>query len=167
MTRRKLASPRQRTTSPSGPAEVAQRPVDVITLPPRSVAVREVLDFPLRWLLDLPLPSGLLCSFAHGGGRVALCTAPSVSLPDDPAVAAFVGPELLALTLAAEHERANAAVLRTWIARKPAWRLTALEAVAGLGYRAEVRHWTVEQVLQQLGLALDEVWTNHIDEVWS
>lgn len=148
------------TSDAAGPAPMTPTPVvraiERSVVPAVDVAVAEALGFPFRWLRELPLPSTLVCSFAHGGGRVALCTC-SLPAADPPPAPAFVGPELPALALAAEHERANAATLRAWIARKPAWRLTELEAIAGLGYRPQPCHWTTEQVLGALGLRLDEV----------
>lgn len=131
-----------------------------VTPPPESVAVAEVLSFPVRGLRDLPLPSTLLCSFAHGGGRVALRTgASSPPVPqDDPPVPAFVGPEVDALALAAEHDRAHEATLRGWLERKPEWRLTQREAIGGLPHQPPALGWTTGQVLHVLGLRLDEVW---------
>jgi len=130
-----------------------------------AVAVAEVLGFPIRWLAALPVPSSLLCSFvADPGESVVLRTsgaAPSggagLTLP----VPAFVGPEVAALVLAAEHDRARAATLRGWVARKvgtPAWRLTSREAIGTLGHTVEPLGWTTQRVLSALGLRLDEVW---------
>jgi hypothetical protein len=118
------------------------------------VPVAEVLALPMRLLRLMPLPCMLACSFAHGGGRVVLATAtPSPGL-DVPAPV-FVGPEVDALALAAEHDRAS---MRAWCERKPEWRLTRTEVVAGLGFRPEALGWTTERVLWALGLRLDEVW---------
>jgi len=123
------------------------------------LAVVEVLELPIRLLREMPLPSALVCSFAHEGGRVVLATAllPAVASGDPPAPV-FVGPEVDALALAAEHERANEATVRAWCARKPAWRLTRIEAIGKLGYAVEPLGWTTERVLAALGLRLDEVW---------
>jgi hypothetical protein len=134
-----------------------------------SLCVREVLGFPIRLLRDLPLPTSLVCSFASGPGRVVLhatAVVPSnfaheggepVAATDPPeqSLAVFVGPEVTALALAAEHDRA---CLRAWCARKPDWRLTTIEAIGTIGARVEPRHWTTGQVLHALGLRLDEVW---------
>jgi hypothetical protein len=124
------------------------------------LAVAEVLGFPIRWLRALPLPSTLVCSFAHEGGRVVLATASGhgvVGLGDPPAPV-FVGPEVDALALAAEHDRACEATLRDWCTKKPDWRLTSIEAIGKLGHRVEPLDWTTERVLGALGLRLDEVW---------
>lgn len=152
-TRRSLVRPtRNSPTLASGP---------VVPTPPESVAVAEVLGFPVRWLRQLPLPSTLLCSFAHGGGRVALCTGDSSPpVPQDPPAAVFVGPEVDALALAAEHDRAREATLQGWCARKPGgWRLTQREAIGGLAQQPAPLGWTTGQVLRALGLRLDEVWS--------
>ena len=125
--------------------------------PVASLAVREVLDFPIRLLRELPLPTTLLCSFAHEGGCVVLATAPPSTVPGDPPAPVFVGPEVDALALAAEHDRARAATLKAWCAKKPDWRLTSIEAIGKLGQHVEPMHWTTAQVLRALGLRLDEV----------
>jgi hypothetical protein len=123
------------------------------------LAVREVLGFPIRWLRVLPLPSTLVCSFAHGAGRVVLATSslPEVA-PGDPPAPGFVGPEVDALALAAEHERACEATVREWCAKKPGWRLTRIEAIGSLGHKCEALGWCTGRVLAALGLHLDEVW---------
>lgn len=121
-----------------------------------SLAVCEVLELPIRLLLTMPLPSTLVCSFAHEGGRVVLASAEtSPSVPGPAPV--FVGPEVDALALAAEHGRAYPPTLRAWCARKPGWRLTQTEALGLLGYRAQPLGWTTGRVLAWLGLRLDEV----------
>lgn len=159
MTRRSLLPPsrlRPKSTElctavDSGALELAQ--------PARSRMVEEVLGLPIRLLQEMPLASSLLCSFAHEGGRVVLATAslPASALGDPPAPA-FVGPEVHALALAAEHERAGAATMRAWCAKKPDWRLTSIEAIGKLGHKVEPLGWSTERVLWALGLRLDEVW---------
>ena len=124
------------------------------------LAVREVLGLPIRLLRAMPLPTTLVCSFAHGGGCVVLATVPPPSVPGDPPAPVFVGPELDALALAAEHGRAYAATLRGWCekrAKMPDWRLTSLEALGKLGHPTPPLGWTTAQVLRALGLQLDEV----------
>jgi len=135
--------------------------------PPPSVdiAVAEVLGFPIRWLAALPVPSSLLCSFVADPGESVVLrtsgTAPSGGAGLTLSVPAFVGPEVAALALAAEHDRARAATLRGWLRRKagtPAWRLTPREAIGTLGHAVEPLGWTTGRVLATLGLRLDEVW---------
>lgn len=165
MSRRALGSPRERgqlelstsaradesglSTAPSvdcgQPAQAAEC----------SIAVREVLGLPIRLLREMPLPTTLVCSFAHEDGCVLLATASPASVPGDPPAPVFVGPEVDALALAAEHGRAT---MRAWCAKKPAWRLTSVEAIGKLGHRVDPLGWTTEQVLWALGLRLDEVW---------
>lgn len=135
-------------------------PIDPLipALRPLPIQLHEVLGFNARYLAALPLPATLLCSQAHGGERLALQTA--ASAPEVAGALAFVGPELAALILAAENERANAAVLAIWCARKAAearWRLTQVEAIGGLGEKPAPRGWAVERVLWALGLRLEEV----------
>jgi hypothetical protein len=139
------------------------------------IAVREVLGFPIRLLKGLPLNTTLVCSFTDGPGRVALCAQSTQPLPETlfarfahggggqlagppPALVAFVGPEVHALALAAEHDRATAVTMHAWCAKKPGWTLTPIEAIGKLGYKVEPLGWSVEQVLRPLGLQLDEVW---------
>jgi hypothetical protein len=172
MTRRRFDAPGQfalPSDAPTSPAPATPLPVQVSEVvvagqvvwqaPPPVVqlAVREVLGFPIRWLRALPLPTSLLCTFRHEGGRVVLATA-TPSVPGDPPAPAFVGPELDALALAAEHDRACEATVLAWCARKPAWRLTRMEAIGGLAHQCDPLGWTTERVLGVLGLQLDEVW---------
>src|SRR3954468_4652847 len=126
MTRRTLRPPKQLgsvadpstlSTSTSGGVEVVASPASVV-----AVAVAEVLGFPIRLLRALPLPTTLVCSFAHEGGGGVLATASPASVPGNPPAPVFVGPEVDALALAAEHDRAVAATLRAWCAKKPDWR---------------------------------------------
>ena len=161
MTRRALPIPRRAepladltglSTPPSG--HVDSVPGSLL------LAVREVLGFPIRLLRDLPLATTLVCSFAHEGGCVVLATVSPPSVPGDPPAPVFVGPEVDALALAAEHGRAYAATLRSWCTKrleKPDWRLTSLEALGRLGHPTPPLGWTTEQVLRALGLRLDEV----------
>lgn len=167
MTRRALPTPGQgqlaldqngASTSPRGRVDDVRRPVVAPSCPPLALAVREVLGFPIRLLRGLPLPTTLICSFAHEGGCVVLATASPASVPGDPPAPAFVGPEVDALALAAEHDRATYATLHAWCAKKPAWTLTPIEAIGIQGQRPGPRHWTTGQVLRALGLQLDEVW---------
>jgi len=160
MKRRPAPAPRDLLTLP----HVVEVPAAVPEVQPElPVAVTEVLGFPIRWLAALPVPSSLLCSFADGGGRVVLRASAASPVRDiDPPVLAFVGPEVAALALAAEHDRAKAATLRGWLRRKveqPAWRLTSLEAVGGLGHPIAPAGWATGRVLWTLGLRLDEVWS--------
>jgi len=127
--------------------------------PEVALAVTEVLGLQIRLLRQMPLPSTLLCSFAHGGGRVALCTESLPAVLGDPPTPAFVGPEVDALALAAEHDRACEATVRAWCAKKPGWRLTGREAIGSLGHAVAPLGWTTGQVLAGLGLRLDEVWS--------
>jgi hypothetical protein len=158
MPRLRMLSPTRRPKVTQPPDVVEPSPV-VAELPAVDVAVAEVLGFPIRWLRELPLPSTLACSFAHEGGRqVLLCTA-SPPAQADPSVPVFVGPEVDALTLAAEHERASAATLSGWLAKKPGgWRLTRIEALGAVAHATPPLGWTTGQVLRALGLRLDEVW---------
>lgn len=159
MTRRPIAPPSQLTLTPSQPEQVASQPaVEPVTVATQSapLAVREVLGFPIRWLLELPLPTSLLCSVAHEGGLVLLATGLAAPVPT--AMPAFVGPEISALALAAEHDRATHVTMRAWIAKKPDWRLTSIEALGKLGHKVEPLGWSTGQVLRALGLQLDEVW---------
>jgi hypothetical protein len=153
MTRRRFIAPAQ-----LGLATSVETSAPTTLEPPVSVAVEvaEVLGLSIRLLRAMPLPSTLLCSFAHGGGCVVLATVtPSPGPGVLPPVPAFVGPEVDALALAAEHDRAS---MRAWAERKPDWRLTRTEVVAGLGFRPEPLGWSTERVLWALGLRLDEVW---------
>lgn len=152
MTRRKIAPPSQLEMVVAAEVECAPAP-----LPSMPQAVVDVLDMPIRLLRSMPLPSMLVCSFAHEGGCVVLATGSLPTVPGDPPAPAFVGPEVDALALAAEHGRAVEATLRGWCARKPDWRLTRIEAIGKLGHAVEPLGWSTARVLGALGLRLDEV----------
>jgi len=128
--------------------------------PEQSIAIREILGFYPRLLADLPLSAALLCGRAHGAGhfllttsRVALGAAQAAQVP------AFVGGEISALALAAEHERANPAALEAWCARKlaePEWRLTPVLAL-DLPHEPSLfspRGWPFGRVLRAFGAEL-------------
>lgn len=158
MTRRSLLPPSPLGSGDALPAPISTAPTGHVDSSPEPIAIIEVLGFPIRLLRGLPLATTLICSFAHEGGRVVLATAsPPASVPGDPPAPAFVGPEVDALALAAEHERAVAATLRAWCAKKPDWRLTSIEAIGKLGQKTEPLGWSTGRVLQALGLRLDEV----------
>jgi len=154
MTRRVRVSPM--TIAPPPPEAAPLKQPSASPAPELSIAVREVLGLPALLLCELPLPSALLCR-THAGGHAVLASssaAPVVAAP------AFVGPELSALLIATEHDRANWAVLGDWCERKaadPLWRLTSLEALGGFGYPPAPRNWTWARVLRALGLQLEEV----------
>lgn len=121
-----------------------------------SVAIRELLGFQQRWVTDLPLAATLLVS-THEGGRLLLTSSRTAFAAAQAAqVPAFVGAEVAALALAAEHGRASPAALAAWCAeklREPGFRLTPLVAVDLPERRAE-QGWTVKQVLRAFGAQL-------------
>ena len=131
-----------------------------------SVAVCEILGFDPRLLADLA-PTTLLCARAHGGGRLMVTTqraayaaAQAVQMP------AFVGGELVAMTLAAEHERGSPVALEEWCRRKLAessWRLTEEQALGPVFGDFAPRGWTFERVFRVYELQLLEVGV--LDEV--
>lgn len=121
----------------------------------------EVLGFDARLLGSLPLPTTLVCSLVHGGGRLVV-TVPGAPLSGVPAgqAAVFVGVELEHLTLAAELGRATHVELVQWHAWKLAdrhWRLDLHEALGGLPGTYPPRGWTIGQVFRAYRIRLDEV----------
>lgn len=127
-----------------------------VTAPPEPAAawLVEVTEFPIRWLQSLPEPTTLVCT-AFG---VDVLLAPELTSY----AYTFAGPEVDALALAAEHDRAAPPTLYAWLERKaaqPGWRLTSREAIGGLaGGLPPALGWPTRTVLHRLGLTLREVW---------
>ncbi len=138
--------------------------------PPSPFAVREVLGLQARWICALPLSTTLLCR------RGPLCADPTLLCITTSRAAyvlarergwdVFVGGELVALSVAVEHERAGPGELAHWCLQKradPQWRLTYEVAVGLVAEALQARGWTVGQVLTVLDLELMGVGT--ADEV--
>jgi hypothetical protein len=139
------------------PAQVM--PLPRPSLPPRSVAIREVLGTQQRWLTDLPLATTLLVSTHEGGHLILTTSRAALAAAQSARVPAFVGPEISALALAAEHDRASPAVLEAWCAeklREPGFRLTPQVAV-DVSERRAPQGWTVGEVLRAFGARLEAV----------
>jgi hypothetical protein len=151
--------------APVSPAETSES-AGVVSAPqfdePKlALAVREALGFDARLLLRLPLPTALLCSLSHEGGRLVVTTSNAApAAAGDVQAPTFVGPEFAALVLAAEHDRAVRAHVLQWRTRKlaePTWRLTSREAIGAVIEPLPPRGWSVGQVLRRLGMQLEEV----------
>jgi hypothetical protein len=85
--------------------------------------------------------------------RAALAAAQEAQVP------AFVGTEITALALAAEHDRASPAALEGWCAeklRQPGFRVTPQIAV-DVTERQPEQGWVVERVLRAFGARLEAV----------
>lgn len=126
----------------------------------RSVAIREVLGFQHSWVAELPVATTLLISTREGGrlllttSRTAYCAALEAQVP------AFVGSEISAMALAAEHDRASPAALAAWCAeklREPGFRVTERNALDIAEPRRPEQGWSVAQVLRAYGAELREV----------
>jgi len=127
---------------------------------PAALRIFELGELPARFLASLPAPWAAV-------GRHPTAAAPIVLTTSKPAYAAararrwpvFVGRELLALALAAQHERLVGTDLPDWCARKaqaPEWKLTPQVAL-GLGpagARLELGDVTVAEMLRAADLEL-------------
>jgi hypothetical protein len=126
-----------------------------------SVAILEVLGFPARLLADLPESSTLVCANADdptNATAVIITTARSVYERTHGSTPTYSGRELAAMTLAAEHDRANPAALAEWSLAKLADRSWSLSPAAAIGGAVDgpfaPRGWSVGQVLRRYGLEL-------------
>lgn len=138
----------------AAPAELAAEP-----RPAPSLAVQEMLSFQQHWIADLPIATTLRVS-THGGGCLLLTTSrAALAAALEAQVPAFVGTEITAMALAAEHGRASPAALEAWCAeklREPGFRVTAQIAV-DLPERQPEQGWVVERVLRTFGARLEAV----------
>lgn len=136
-------------------------PAQPSAAPEPSLAVRELQGFDPRLLPALPLATTLVCRPASGDGQLVVTTSkPAYEAAKAHGVPVFAGGELLALSLAAEHERASPAAMAEWCAHKaedPAWRLTSEVAIGGAVGSFEPEYRTLGQTLRAYGLELIEV----------
>lgn len=113
------------------------------------IAMHEVGLLPARLLGDLPAPTTCVCATVDGA-PVVLTTSAAVYAEVARSVPTFVGREVAALALAAEHERASAAVFAQWCERKRdshRWRLGADEAIGRVPGVFMPRGWSLARVL--------------------
>ncbi|NIR31708.1 MAG: hypothetical protein GWN84_20825 [Gammaproteobacteria bacterium] len=142
---------------PSEPSPVAPP----VTPPAAAVAppsVLELLDLPVRLLTKLPLTTTVLCRAEGVAAPIVLTTSKAAyRAARGQRWPVFVGGELVAMTLAAEHDRLFARDVVQWCERKaaaPEWRLGP-EAAHGLGVagrRLWARRWCLGPVLRAGGL---------------
>lgn len=125
-----------------------------------SVAVREVLGYPMRLISELPDASSLMCSSEHGSvcfttARATYAWARGEGIP------VFTGDEMRTLAHAVENDRVGPATFARWIARKRdsgGWKLEPREAFGGEVYGTTApQGWPVGRVLRAIGLELDAV----------
>lgn len=150
------------------PTACPPRPVTSQPEPSQAVAIAEVLVIPTRLLPRMPSATSLACR----ANRLSASPRPCAVTTSRAAYTAyrgwrvpvFTGDELVALALAAEHDRASSAVLTDWLDRKSAdqsWSLTAREALGPVFGRFEARGWTLGQVLAAYDLDLCAVGVGH------
>ena len=133
-----------------------------------SVAVRELLDYPIRLIPDLPLPTTLLLRRRHNSDSnppsfVVITTSwEAYADARENKLPIFVGSELGLLALAAEHDRVGAALFEKWCAEKandPNWKLTGAVAIGQITETLERRNWTCGQVFAAIDVELVGVTT--------
>ncbi len=120
----------------------------------QAVAVAEVLAVPVRLLPRMPAATTLVCRTRGTTLQPARPCAITMLRAAYTAyrtahVPVFTGDELVALTLAAEHDRASAAVFGEWLDRKvanPGWTLSMREAI-GIPGHFEPRGYALGRVL--------------------
>jgi len=141
-------------------------PTPPLVAPATSLAVQELLGFDPRLIVQLPLATTALCSRHDGHGVLVITTSKAVYAASRAAQRpVFAGGELVAMALAAEHDRAWPSTVAAWSARKAddaTWRLSAQEALAGLDL-AQSMGWCLGRVLRRLGLVLQ--WVGCGDEL--
>lgn len=120
----------------------------------QAVAVAEVLAVPVRLLPRMPAATTLVCRTRGTTLQPARPCAITMLRAAYTAyrtarVPVFTGDELVAMTLAAEHERASAAAFDAWLDRKvanPGWTLSTREAI-GIPGHFEPRGYVLGRVL--------------------
>ena len=150
------AQPPQPPAEQQAPAQAADQ----------SLAVREVLSFPLRLIPGLPAPSTLVCtSLSDSGGwrgsYIVFTTSGEVRQRcDELALPCFIGTELQVLAVGAEQDRVWPPDIKRWCQRKldePVFDVTVGEVFAGVKEKIRPQGWTVAQVLERIGLRLLKV----------
>ncbi len=143
------------------PAVLEQAPRTVLELRGElDRGVHEVNGYPLRLLAQLPVgcTATLVCRVFETGARVVLTTARAAyARARELGLPTFVGGELGLLALAAEHDRAGPAQVRTWLERKrevPTWKLDGHVAIGDVHEALAPKGWNVERVLAVLGMDL-------------
>jgi hypothetical protein len=131
--------------------------VEVVTAdaPALPLAMREVLSLPARLISELPRATTLLLS----DGTLITTSKAVYEAARKVRDVVFMGIELRALALAADHERASPAVWKLWRARKAddsAWKLSAAHALGGAG-SPEPKGSTLARVLRCYGVELFDV----------
>lgn len=125
-----------------------------------SIAVREVLDFPLLYLASMP--AGWTLSLDQLDGTPLMIT----SRRDTYEAIKLTGGDVLdarwlwPITLAAEHGRGNRVTLTDWLTRvrqDPSWILTPQYAFAGLPGRFDSQYWPTQRVCWAYGMRLVSV----------
>jgi hypothetical protein len=119
-----------------------------------SVAARALLDFPARWLPDLPEPISISLLVAGAPVPVVLATTPH---SEEAAVLAatirYERDELRALVLGVEadriwHREFLGFCFEKW--RRPTFRLSLTEALGGANPDHEQPAWSLERILHRL-----------------
>ena len=146
------------TAAPPPPPEHVSEVVAKPPPPPPelTLAMREVLKLPARLISDLPLATSLVCSqssglFAITTSRIVFEHFRKLRWPT------FMGLELKALAIAAEHERASPAALAEWCKRKlddASWALDYRVSIGGVPGKFEAQGWLLADVLKQYGSQL-------------
>jgi hypothetical protein len=131
----------------------AQDPQDPQTSTAR---MRSLLEFPGRWLIDLPEPVVLHLRVAGAPVPVSFVTHATASCGEAPVLAAsisYLPDELHALVLGVEadriwHREFLGFCFEKW--RRPTFRLSVAEALDGANPDHEQPAWSCERILQRL-----------------
>jgi len=115
------------------PAPAAPAPAPPAPRPQHTVAeYADALDCPAELIASMPAATTLHCTDAEGRRFVVTTSRDKFLAAAESGTPCFVGKELVAMARAVALERAFAAQLTEWLARKtlePEWRLTHAEAV--------------------------------------
>jgi hypothetical protein len=119
-----------------------------------NIAARALLDFPARWLSDLPEPIGIPLLVAGAPVPVVFMTTPHAE--EASVLAATIRydrDELRALVLGVEadriwHREFLGFCFEKW--RRPAYRLSLSEALGGANPDHEQPAWSLERILHRL-----------------
>lgn len=130
-----------------------------------AVAIAELLAFDARLIPKLPTPVSLVLARSHGALAVVTTSRSAYTAAQAAGISTYLGGEIEALCLAAEHERASPAEFERWCRLKasdPVFRVTPQLVGGPLGYPIGPRGWPLWRVLHVYEVSLLAVYCDEV-----